>query len=243
MSQQDMVWRVLDRSLGVATLACVVVVGWIASHGQSDRTPPRQMAPPRPASVMQVSNLKTSEGALVRRQGHPMVALIEFSDFQCPFCGKFARDTYVDIQREFVDTGKVEYIFRQFPLSNIHPLALDAARAAACASQQDMFWPMHDRLFANQTALSASALSDDAKAIGVNQKRFTTCLAGNAPATVNSDHAEGERVGIKSTPTFLIGTLQADRSVNVVTKVIGAQPYAVFKRELEKALNAMTPSS
>jgi protein-disulfide isomerase len=90
-------------------------------------------------------------------QSGARLALIEFSDYQCPFCGQHTRGVYQEIMRQFVDTGQVRYFFKNLPLEKIHPLAFNAAVAAECAGASGQFWAMHDRLFANQNALRASA--------------------------------------------------------------------------------------
>ena len=82
------------------------------------------------------------------------LTIVEFSDFECPFCGRFNRDTFPQLKSEYIDTGKVRYVFRNFPLERIHPRAMKSAEAGACAHLQGKFWPMHDRLFANQQALT-----------------------------------------------------------------------------------------
>ena len=241
MSQNTSVGVVLDRAVSIATLLAIVAVGWIIERGQFGVTGGASGQPraQNTSTVESVENLTTTESVSVRRQGHPVLAIIEFSDFQCPFCGRYARSTYAQIERDFVNTGKVEYGFRNFPLEEIHPLAFDAAGAATCANEQGKFWLMRDRLFAHQANLTKSDLVEHARAIGLNPKRFATCLRGSAAQQIKADQMEAARLDIKSTPTFLIGEIQPDgKSIRLARRILGAQPYETFKAELDKMLAA-----
>jgi len=131
----------------------------------------------------------------------PSIAIVEFSDFQCPYCGRHARETYKEIQREFVDVGKVSYSFRHLPLPN-HPAAPRASEAAECAGVQGMFWEMHDVLFAPQT-LDISALDSIAATLRLDAVPFQTCMDGRMSSKVTRDLDEAKRLGVGSTPTFL----------------------------------------
>jgi protein-disulfide isomerase len=165
------------------------------------------------------------------------VALIEFSDFQCPFCGQYTRETYGNLQRDFVDTGRVEYVFRHFPIEAAHPLAFKAAEAAECALEQGKFWEMHDRLFADQMALSGEDLIAHANRIALSESQFTTCLNGSGARKVKEDQAEGIRLGVTSTPTFLIGEIRPDgRTIRLARRIRGARPYETFRAELESMI-------
>src|SRR5439155_11115874 len=123
------------------------------------------------------------------------LAIIEFSDFQCPFCGRYARETFPLLKREFIDTGEVNYVFMHFPLEALHPDALKAAEAAACAGRQDKFWGMHDRLFANQAALLLPSIMNYARELRLDEPNFEKCLVSIGSA-VQDDMEEGRRVGV-----------------------------------------------
>ncbi len=168
------------------------------------------------------------------------VAFIEFSDFQCPFCGMHERETSPIIQKEFVDSGKVRYAFRNFPLTRIHPFAQNAGVAALCAAEQNKFWPMHDRLFNDQKMLDVPDLLRHAQDIHLNQYTFKECLDRGLSPALSLDIDEANRVGVTSTPTFLIGTVQPDGKILVLTKIHGAQPISVFRAALEEALKNST---
>ena len=169
--------------------------------------------------------------------GTAKVALIEFSDYQCPFCSRYTKDILPEIRADYVETGKIKYVFRDMPLS-FHKNAFKAAEAAHCAGAQGKFWEMHDALFENQSALAPEQLAAHAKTVGVADEKFQQCLdSGKFAADINKDIADAGAAGITGTPSFLVGVIQpGDGRVKVVQKVVGAKPYAEFKAALDAAL-------
>ncbi len=168
------------------------------------------------------------------------VVLVEFSDFQCPYCGRFSRDTIPQVQADYVDTGKVKYVFADFPLEAIHPYAFKAAEAASCAGEQGEYWKMHDHLFANQTKLKPEDLSRYAEAIGLDKSKFQQCLDTQKRApSIRKTMAQAGEAGVSSTPTVMVGLLQPNSSKVKILRVLkGAQPFAAVKDALDNALNA-----
>ncbi len=160
----------------------------------------------------------------VRGPADAPVEIVEFSDFQCPFCGR-ARPTIDQIRKTFGD--KVKIVFRDFPLTSIHPQAYQAAEAGECARQQGKFWEFHDALFANQRALSEDDLKRHAAELGLDTAKFAACLdGGQAKAHVDADVKEGEALGVSSTPSFFING----------RFVAGALPYATFEKIVNEEL-------
>ena len=155
------------------------------------------------------------------------VTMVEFSDYECPFCGRHFKQTYSQIIKEYVDTGKVKLVYRDFPL-DFHPNAQKAAEAAECAGEQNKYWEMHDKLFENQQALGINNLKQYAKEIGLNTDKFNNCLdSGEMTSEVSKDIQDGQAVGISGTPGFIInGQL-----------VSGAQPFSAFKQIIKQELN------
>jgi protein-disulfide isomerase len=198
----------------------------------------RPALPAGPIENLQGLEIPLANTAVKGQSGAKLV-VVEYSDFQCPFCGRYARETYAPLQKEFVDTGKVRYAFKNMPLESIHPFAFKAAEGGECAREQGKFWEMHDRLFANQGALAPANLTQYAQAIGLDGGKFQSCLDGRSAAHVRDDAAEAARLGVSSTPTFFVGQLQPDGKVKVVRKIVGAQPYATFKAALQGML--LTP--
>ena len=142
------------------------------------------------------------------------------------------------IEKDYIDTGKMKYVFMDFPLP-MHGQAMKASEAALCAGDQDKFWEMHDRLFANQNALSPEALSKHAEALGLDTTQFKECLdSGKHAAQIKAAMAEGQKAGITGTPGFLLGFIEADGKVKATRKIPGAVAYAIFKATIDEMLSS-----
>ncbi len=154
------------------------------------------------------------------------VTIIEFSDFECPFCKRFHDETLPRIKEQYIRTGKVKFVYRDFPLP-IHPNAQKAAEAAECADDQGQFWAYHDMLFENQQALGVAKLKEYAQDLGLDMEEFNDCLdSGKFADEVNADLEDGADAGVSGTPAFFIeGEL-----------VSGAQPFEAFARVIDAAL-------
>ncbi len=158
------------------------------------------------------------------------VTLIEFSDFQCPYCGNFYNSAEQQIKDAYVDTEKIKFIYKNFPLS-IHENAQKAAEAAECAKDiggQEAFWKMHNKLFENNKALSVNNLKKYASDLGLNSTEFNSCLDSSAMTDrVASDLADGKSSGVQGTPAFFING----------QKIEGSQPFSVFQKAIDSALS------
>jgi protein-disulfide isomerase len=134
--------------------------------------------------------------------GDPSVTVIEYSDFECGFCANFATGTFPALRQAYVDTGKVRWVFRHYPL---HGNSQAAAEASECAADQGMFWEYHDLLFANNSALSEADLKSYAGQLGLDQATFDACLDGGGKAArVQEDADAAMAAGVPGTPTFFI---------------------------------------
>jgi protein-disulfide isomerase len=171
-----------------------------------------------------------------RGESTARLTLVEFSDYQCPFCGRHVRETYPQIQEEYIETGKLRYVFLDLPLESIHKLAFKAAEAANCAGEQGKYWEMHDRLFENQKALEP--WTTHAEAVGLNVAQFEACLAsGKQAEEVRRDMAEARKAGITGTPGFFLAYTDSKSStLRTVASLKGAQPFAAFKAEIDRLL-------
>jgi protein-disulfide isomerase len=170
------------------------------------------------------------------------LTLIEFSDYQCPYCARHTRETDPQIAKEYVQTGKVRYVFFDMPLESIHRLAFKAAEASRCAEEQGKYWEMHDRLFANQQVLESWAAH--AKALGLDATRFDACMStGKFAGAIRTDMAAAQKLGINSTPSFLLAITDPNDPTRVkgLSLVRGAQPFGSFKLEIDKALAGDAP--
>ena len=200
-----------------------------ALGGRQAAGPPPPVAPE--SLEMNISQSYAKGGAGSR------VVLVEFSDFQCPFCARHAKQTLPQIEREYVDTGKVLYVMRNLPLEQIHPDAFRAAAAAECAGDQGKYWQMHEKLFGNQQALAAADLTRYAQETGVDAVKFKQCVDADAHgAKIRQDLTEAQAAGITGTPTFFLGFAEGGGKVKVVRRIQGAQPYPVFKGAIDGLL-------
>ncbi len=160
----------------------------------------------RPRSVI------GTDPARVRGNPKPKVIIVEFSDFQCPYCGK-VQPTLTDLLAKYPDTLAIA--FRDMPLQQIHPFAPKAAEAARCAGEQEKFWEYHDLLFADQTKLDQSGLMEKALTLKLDGKQFETCLStGKYKGLVQQDVQEGMRAGVLATPGFFINGIFVSGSVS-----------------------------
>lgn len=154
------------------------------------------------------------------------VVIIEFSDFECPYCGAFFRNTLPELEEKYINTGKVKFVYRDFPIPS-HKNAQVAAEAAQCAGDENKYWEMHDKIFENQEAIDKKNLVDYANVLGLNMNDFNQCLDdGKYSKEVKADLNDGARIGVDGTPTFFING----------KKLVGAQPFSVFEEIIEKEL-------
>jgi NhaA family Na+:H+ antiporter len=232
--------RLRDVLEVVATSAVIVLCGtvvWalaVRSPANGPRTaPPRTgtRPPPPPLPVEPVALGGVSHGS-----NAATLALIVYSEFKCPFCGVFARDTMPALTEKYVATGKVQLVFRHFPLDGLHPFARQAAQAAECASQQGRFTPLHDAMFANQAALDGPALDAHLLRLGLKNASFAACMSGPAAKRIDEDVKTGRALGVTGTPTAFIGVAQADRRFKLVQRISGARPLKDFEAALDRWL-------
>jgi len=192
--------------------------------------PSGQPVRPQPPSTLDIrgDNFRGDSGA--------RVAIIEYADFECPYCGEYERTTFPQILSEYIATGKVKYFYRDLPLQ-MHARALPAARAARCAGEQGKYWEMHDSLLAKQNALSAPALLDRAQTLGLDTAKFTECQSSDKyTADIQKSISEARGMGIEGTPTFFLGVVEPGGDVTIEKRFQGAPPFDVFKSSLDALL-------
>ncbi len=175
--------------------------------------------------------------------GNPdaLITIIEFSDFQCPFCARFHTQTLPSILEEYIDQGKVKLVFRDFPIQSIHPNALPASVAAECADEQNKFREMHDILFEKQnewsrqeTTDAISLFSQYASEIELEQDAFASCLNDVRQVDeIRKDLDDGRNYGVEGTPGFFIGSDEIG-----YVEIKGAQPFESFKKIIDAQLDA-----
>lgn len=168
------------------------------------------------------------------------ITIIEFSDFQCPFCAKFHQSTLPLIEQNYISIGKVNFVYRDFPIQSIHPNAVTAALASECADDQGKFWEIHDMIFENQRnwqglqiSQSTSIFKEYAIEIGLNTDEFDSCMtSGKHFEEIQNDLNDGVAYGVTGTPGFFVGNEKIG-----FTKLTGAQPFSTFQRVIDEQLS------
>lgn len=227
-------------------LAAVFLVGYLLARvqllekgaGTNNNAPAAQQQAQQP---QQQGQAQAPVKADVRNGHFPVlgkesakITIVEFSDFQCPFCSRFFKESFPQIKKEYIDTGKAKLYFRHFPL-DFHPAATPAALASECANEQNKFWEYHDKLFNEQEKISVQGQTPDqiktqlktwAQELSLNTTQFNSCLDSEKyKNNVTTDTADGKTAGVSGTPTFYING----------TQLVGAQPFASFKTALDAA--------
>jgi protein-disulfide isomerase len=181
-------------------------------------------------------------GEPFKGQSKARVAIMEYSDFDCSFCAKYATEIYPKIEAAYVKSGQVKYFFRDLPMQE-HPTAFLKANIARCAGEQDRFWEAHDLLFKEQKTLSGNELSRLIQTLGLEGSSFTNCVGSEKyGAIIRRSAQSAERMKIRGTPAFLVGKLNEDGSMLQVTKVFfGAESFEAFKKVLDEVLAPAAP--
>jgi protein-disulfide isomerase len=220
-----------------AVLVAVAALMVLTDIGSVVKTPRQAPLPARVADRFTVAGEQESgnwqRGTLIR-SGHPSLGppdapltIVEFSDFQCPFC----RESYPVIRSLVAEYGdRVRFVYRHFPVPSLHPDAVAAAEASMCAEEQGKFWAYHDRLFQNQAALDGQSLARYAVQTGLDAERFNGCVAARRyRAFVEQDMADGRTLGVRGTPTWFLNGEKAE----------GAIPEEIFRKVIEELLKKL----
>jgi protein-disulfide isomerase len=162
------------------------------------------------------------------------VTLVEFADYQCPYCKKFQSDAYAELKKNYIDTGKVRFVSRDLPLE-FHPFALKAAEAARCAGDQGKYWELRDALIADAAPPNDEVIHKAAQALLLEPTVFQTCLAAEKyKDEVRKDAAEAATLQISGTPTFVLAKSAKDKLEGV--RIVGAQSFATFQSAIDGLL-------
>jgi protein-disulfide isomerase len=186
--------------IGLVAVAGVAALGYVLS---------------RPSQPVTLTTAPTNLAAPRVLRGNPeaLVQVVEFADFECPGCGQFATVTEPDVVKQFIESGEISFRFMDFPLVELHPNAVAAHNAAACAIEQGKFWPMHDQIFLRQHEWNGRAtrnpkkvLATIADAVGLDADKWDECYDSQRMIPqITANRAEGVRLRVNSTPTFIIG--------------------------------------
>ena len=177
-------------------------------------------------------------GVPLRGSPDAVVTLIEFSDYECPFCLRHFQQTMPEIERSYISTGKVLYAFRDWPVDELHPQAIRAHVAAHCAGEQNKYWEMHARLFSPAGTHTPERLRALAQELGIDVGAFDQCAASDRPSeAIRATSRQAVEFGATGTPVFFIGL--RDRATNRVTilrGLSGAQDFSAFSQALDAVL-------
>ncbi len=236
------------KNMNQWALVAFALVGFIVGYGLSeimnaqmpaapaapsvaaDPTPSPTPTPPPPAAVPVAEAADADDDPFLGEEDAE-VTLIEFTDYQCPFCGRHYKNTFEQIKKNYVDTGKIKYVLRDYPLG-FHKQAQKASEATECADDQGKFWEMHSMLFENQQSLEIDALKGYAKDLELNESEFNDCLdSGKYEEEVKKDFNDGRAAGITGTPGFILLDKEGKGS-----KISGAQPFSSFQSAIDAAL-------
>jgi protein-disulfide isomerase len=164
------------------------------------------------------------------------LTMVEFTDYQCPYCRRFQAEVWPKLKRNYIDTGKLRFIARDLPLE-IHAAAAPAAEAAHCANEQGKFWDMHAALLGGAADLGSGGIDRRARALGLDMGRFDECVAHQRYSGLIAAHAkEADAAGINGTPGFVVGRVAHGELTGV--RVEGAVPYDDFGELLHELLAA-----
>jgi len=192
--------------------------------------PPQQQA----AAPDDKVSYKLAPGGFSMGDAKAPLVMVEYTDFQCPFCQQFHNTAFAQIKANYIDTGKIRFVSRDFPL-DFHDNARRAATAGRCAAEQGKFWEMRHVMIINASALKEDNLTTYAGNIKIDVPKFKSCLDSDKyKAQIDKDIAEGGVAGIQGTPSFVIGRLDNDKLEGV--RLVGAMPYDQFDAKIQQML-------
>lgn len=192
---------------------------------------PRPVAAPAPPEKVQMN---VGNGWYSIGRADAPITLVEFGDYQCPFCKRFHTDAYAELKKNYIDTGKVRFVSRDLPLE-FHPHALKAAEAARCAGDQGKFWELRSALYSDAAAPDESVIKKAAEGLSLDVVALQSCIASDKyKSDVQKDVTEAATLQISGTPTFVLAKSARNKLDGV--RIVGAQPFAAFQSAIENLL-------
>ena len=190
----------------------------------------------KPRGATAPKQVELNDG-IILGDANAKIAIVEFTDYQCPFCARHSKTVFPQIKEQLIDTGKVKYVMYDYPLE-FHPQAKSAAVAARCAGKQGKYWAMHDVIFNNQRGLNQALYEKTAKDLQLDLSAFANCLNDDAMnKRVEANLAYGSQIGVSGTPKFFAGKVKGDVIIDVIA-INGAQPFSAFSNAVAR-LNKM----
>lgn len=187
----------------------------------------KPQGPPEPAKAK-----LNMTGAQMLGSPNAPITMVEFTDYQCPFCQRFHTTVFNEIKKNYIDTGKVRFYSRDLPLDSMHPNAIRAAQAARCAAEQGQFWQLRDVMGANPTKLDMDSILADAASLKMDTAKLRSCIESDKyKQAIQTDVLEAMKIGADGTPTFVIGKSTPEGVDGEV--MVGAMPYELFDRRFK----------
>jgi protein-disulfide isomerase len=216
----------------------VSLVVWYRTNGELDDLRQSQRALIQEVAALRHNAIIDLAGAQARGADDAVVTLVEFSDYECPYCIRHFQQTMPEIEKTYINTGKIRYVFRDFPVDQLHPEAIRAHESAHCAAEQQRFWDLHVRLFSAPGTHTAPLLEQRATEAGLNLEPFRTCLAsGKTQTEIRASSALAVELGASGTPAFFVGVRdRATNQMKVAQAISGAQSFSVFARVIDAVL-------
>jgi protein-disulfide isomerase len=207
--------------------------------GSPPGAPPTGATPAKPGAALHVVG-RPSKG-----NPHASVTVLEYSDYGCPYCGQYVADVYRQIDRDYIKTNKINYVFKNYPIAQLHPTSINAHKAAACAGDQGQYWEMHDKLFTDQRNFTLDRFVESAGTLKLDAAAFRACVASTKhDDLIQQDIDEARAGGVQGTPVFVLALTDPNGQAVTPTRVIvGAQPYAAFTEAIDALLAQAAASS
>jgi protein-disulfide isomerase len=233
--------RILLDALGGAMLApllaCALGLAATHLHAQAPGAAAKGTQD-RPGGLeVPASRRVNIAGAPMLGRANAPVTIVEFSEFECPACQRFSVGFLPRLKKEFIDTGKVRFVFLDLPIEKAHPQSRKAAEAAQCAAEQGKFWEMHDLLYAQKGKLNVSQYGDFAGKLGLKRPEFDACFkSGKHASKIDRSRASASAIGISLAPSFIFAKSERGNIVNEGMIADGLESYDQFRELIEQVL-------
>ncbi len=232
--KKSSLWKISTFVFGILLIISIFTGGF--GYGKSEITGnvvvPTTNEPQDQFPTISVNMKDLVDEDKIKGDVNAPITIVEFSDYECPFCGRFFAQTLPSVVQDYINSGKARLVYRDFPLP-FHPNAQKAAESAECAGKQNKYYEMHDKIFTNQQTLSLENYKKWAGEIGLNTDEFNTCLdSGETASEIQKDLQDGTAAGIQGTPGFIIGKTNGN-SARIIS---GAYPFSAFQEVIESQL-------
>jgi protein-disulfide isomerase len=216
----------LDVMSSVALIVAASALIWTVFFRDVTTQPSAQRG------FVSAKGLSLDTANIAHMSGKGPLAIVEFTDYECPFCTAYAKDTFPLIEQKLINSDYIRYVVMHSPLEDLHPFALQASEASECAGKQGRFWEMHKRLFNLPKPATHEDLLQHGEALGLTSD-FVRCLDSHEMRDrIRRDQAQARRLNVTGTPTFFIGTVRADGGIDFVKRIDGIAPAEVFLSEV-----------